>query len=63
MVKKLLFYLFIIHSLASFSQDIARVTIEGKITAAKGEDVEGINIYNKTTQKGTITSKLEILNF
>ena len=57
MIKKLLFAILLISSLASFSQEITRVKIDGKISASKGEDVEGINIYNKTSQKGTITSE------
>jgi len=57
MVKKLLFLLLLISSFTSFSQEITRVKIDGKISASKGEDVEGINIYNKTSQKGTITSE------
>ena len=57
MIKKLLFVLLLISSFTVFSQEITRIKINGKITASKGEDVEGINIYNKSSQKGTITSK------
>jgi len=56
MIRKLLFVLFLISSITAFSQEITRIKIEGKISASKGEDVEGINIYNKSSQKGTITS-------
>ena len=56
MFKKLLFLFLIISSINSISQDLTRIKINGKITASKGEDVEGINIYNKSSQKGTITS-------
>ena len=56
MIKKLL-YLFLFFSITTFSQEITRVKVNGKITASKGEDVEGINIFNKSSQKGTITSK------
>jgi len=57
MIKKLLLFLLLIISFTAFSQEITRFKINGKITASKGEDVEGINIYNKSSQKGTITSK------
>ncbi len=56
MSKRLLFILFILISITSISQEIERIKISGKITASKGEDVEGINIYNKSSQMGTITS-------
>lgn len=56
MTKQLLFILFFTFSITTFSQEIERVKISGKITSAKGEDVEGINIYNKSSEKGTITS-------
>lgn len=56
MIKKLLIVFLLISSFNTFSQEITRIKIEGKITASKGEDVEGINIYNKSSQKGTITS-------
>ena len=42
--------------MTAISQEVDRIKISGKITASKGEDVEGINIYNKSSQKGTITS-------
>ena len=56
MTKQLLIILFLFISVISFSQEVERIKISGKITASKGEDVEGINIYNKSSQKGTITS-------
>ncbi len=57
MIKKLLIVLLLICSFSAISQEITRIKINGKITASKGEDVEGINIYNISSQKGTITSK------
>ena len=56
MFKKLILLFVILISVNAISQEITRVKINGKITASKGEDVEGINIYNKSSQKGTITS-------
>ncbi len=57
MIKKLLFVILLINFITSFSQEVTRIKVNGKITTLKGEDVEGINIYNKSSQKGTITSK------
>ena len=57
MFKKLFFLIIFLFSINSISQEIKRITINGKITASKGEDVEGINIYNKSSEKGTITSE------
>ena len=57
MLNKLFLILFIAFSVNAISQEVTRIKIMGKITAAKGEDVEGINIYNKSSQKGTITSE------
>ena len=47
--------LFVTASLCA--QGVERVVIQGQITAPTGEDVEGINIYNVSDQKGTITDK------
>ena len=58
MTKQLLIILFFTFSISAFSQEIERIKISGKITSSKGEDVEGINIYNKSSQKGTITSAI-----
>jgi len=56
MTKQLLIILFFTFSISAFSQEVERIKVSGKITSAKGEDVEGINIYNKSSQKGTVTS-------
>ncbi|MCF6307034.1 MAG: carboxypeptidase-like regulatory domain-containing protein [Flavobacteriaceae bacterium] len=56
MTKQLLLILFFAFSITVFSQEVERIKISGKISASKGEDVEGINIYNKSSQKGTATS-------
>jgi hypothetical protein len=42
--------------LCLLSQDIVRVIISGKVTAPIGLDVEGVTIYNISSQKGTVTS-------
>jgi len=46
-------FLFIFFS--AFAQDINRVAVAGTITAPIGDDVEGVTIYNKSSQKGAIT--------
>ena len=51
-----------------FAQQIERVEVSGKITAPQGEDVEGISVYNISTQKGAVTDvtgafKLKVAEF
>lgn len=55
MVKKLTFLLFVVISPILLAQDIERVKVEGKIHVPKGEDAEGISIYNVSAQQGTVT--------
>lgn len=55
MVKKILFLFYFIVPISLFSQDIERIKISGKITAPIGEDIEGITIYNVSSQSGTVT--------
>ena len=56
MVKQLLFVLFIFLPISLFSQEIDRIKVSGKVTAPLGEDIEGISIYNISSQMGTVTS-------
>lgn len=56
MAKKLLLLLFISISPTLLAQDIERVKVFGKINAPAGDDLEGINVYNISAQKGTITN-------
>ncbi|MDP2686657.1 MAG: carboxypeptidase-like regulatory domain-containing protein [Aequorivita sp.] len=56
MAKKLLLLLFIISSSSIFAQDIERIKVAGKISVPTGDDAEGINVYNISSQKGTITN-------
>lgn len=54
-MKKLLFILpFIMLSSDLLSQQIERVEVQGKIIVTDN-DIEGVTVYNKTTEKGTIT--------
>jgi len=58
MIKKLLISsLFLILSVVQ-AQDTDRITIEGAIAVPPGDDPEGISIYNKTSQQGTISGDL-----
>ncbi|WP_025742720.1 peptidase associated/transthyretin-like domain-containing protein [Aquimarina pacifica] len=41
----------------SFAQITSRVMVEGKISAPIGDNVEGVVVYNRSTDKGTITNK------
>ncbi|SHJ58241.1 carboxypeptidase-like regulatory domain-containing protein [Aquimarina spongiae] len=41
----------------SIAQITSRVMIEGKISAPIGDDVEGVVIYNRSSNKGTITNQ------
>ncbi|WP_106794929.1 carboxypeptidase-like regulatory domain-containing protein [Aquimarina sp. Aq78] len=50
-----LFVCFIIST--SIAQITSRVMIHGKISAPIGDDVEGVVVYNRSTNKGTITTK------
>ncbi|MBL4663896.1 MAG: carboxypeptidase-like regulatory domain-containing protein [Flavobacteriaceae bacterium] len=50
------------------AQQVERVEVSGKITAPKGEDVEGISIYNISSEKGAVTNiegefKLKVAEF
>lgn len=55
MVKKLIFILFLVLPPLLIAQEIERVWVEGKIHVPKGEDTEGISLYNVSSQKGTVT--------
>ncbi|MEC8683489.1 MAG: hypothetical protein VX226_09040 [Bacteroidota bacterium] len=41
----------------SLQAQVARVMIDGQIIVPAGDDVAGIVVYNKTAQRGTITSE------
>jgi hypothetical protein len=56
MLKQLFLTVFLLLPLCLLSQDIERIIISGKVTAPMGEDIEGITIYNVSSQKGTVTS-------
>ena len=55
-MKKLLPILVFCLSFFAFSQDIKRDNVNGKIVV-EGSDIEGITIYNTSSNTGTITDK------
>lgn len=56
MRNQLLLTIFLFIPICLFSQEIERIIISGKVTAPQNEDIEGITIYNISSQKGTVTS-------
>lgn len=50
--QQLLGFLFLLISGAIFSQDTSRILVEGKILA--NNDVEGVTIFNTSSNKGTV---------
>jgi len=55
-MKKLLPLIVFCISLCAFSQDITRVKIDGKIIV-ESSDVEGITVFNASSNKGTVTDE------
>jgi len=49
--------LLVLFPLLLMAQDVDRSVVEGFITAPADDDVEGVTIYNKSTQKGTVTDE------
>lgn len=56
-MHRFILLLALISSFSVTAQDVDRLFVDGKITAPVGDDVEGVNIYNISTQKGTVTDK------
>lgn len=56
MKLKLLLFLCLATTVLSFSQDIKRVEISGKIVV-NSEDLENVTIYNTSSNKGTLTDE------
>ncbi len=55
-MKNIVLALFSLFTLMSFSQDVERILINGKIIVSS-EDKEGVAVYNTSSNKGTITDK------
>ncbi|PVW17022.1 carboxypeptidase-like regulatory domain-containing protein [Marixanthomonas spongiae] len=49
--------LLVLFPLLLMAQDVERVVVDGVITAPKSEDVEGVSIYNTSSQQGTVTDE------
>ncbi|WP_062053047.1 carboxypeptidase-like regulatory domain-containing protein [Aquimarina longa] len=49
-------FLFLVFNIAA-GQITSRIILNGKINVPIGDDVEGIVVYNRSTNKGTITDK------
>ncbi len=56
-VKLSIFFVCFIISVSKAQITTSRVMIEGKISAPIGDDVEGVVIYNRSSNKGTISTK------
>lgn len=54
MKKRLLFLIICSISITSFAQDIERIEVNGKIVV-KSDDVEGVTVYNTSSEEGTVT--------
>jgi len=55
-MKNLITLFLLSFSISSFSQEINRENVNGKIIV-EGSDIEGITIYNSSSSKGAITDK------
>nr|WP_321222135.1 hypothetical protein [uncultured Psychroserpens sp.] len=55
-MKKALLLLLILTSIHTYSQTFKRVEVQGKIIV-EGDDVEGITVFNTSSNKGVITNK------
>lgn len=55
MKMRIIFFLCMLSTISVCAQIISRVSIDGTINAPIGDDVEGVVIYNTSTNKGTIT--------
>jgi hypothetical protein len=56
-MKKLLFLLFCISTITLQAQEVERFLVEGRISAPLESDIEGVTIYNNSSNRGTITDK------
>ncbi|WP_282090212.1 hypothetical protein [Aquimarina algiphila] len=56
-IKLSIFFVCFIISVSKAQITTSRVMIEGKISAPIGDDVEGVVIYNRSSNKGTISTK------
>ncbi|RMA57777.1 peptidase associated/transthyretin-like domain-containing protein [Ulvibacter antarcticus] len=57
MRQKLLYLFIFLLPFTLMAQDIDRIKVNGKVKAPVGEDIEGVSIYNISSQQGTITKE------
>ncbi|MCA0151811.1 carboxypeptidase-like regulatory domain-containing protein [Winogradskyella vincentii] len=55
-MKKIILTLFCTFSIIAYSQDIDRITINGRIIVS-AQDKEGVTVYNTSSNKGTVTDE------
>ena len=53
-MKKILLLLFCVSTLVSFSQEVDRISVKGRIIVSTN-DKEGVTVFNTSSNKGTIT--------
>ncbi len=56
-MKKLLLLILCISALTLQAQKVERVLVDGRISAPTEADIEGVTIYNNSSNRGTITDK------
>lgn len=56
-MRKINILLLLLLPVLVYAQQTERVLVNGLITAPIGEDLEGISVYNVSSQKGTITNE------
>lgn len=54
-MKNLVFTFCVLVSFFSFGQEVARIVVNGQISAPSESEVEGIVIYNNSSNKGVVT--------
>ncbi|EDM44151.1 hypothetical protein SCB49_03960 [unidentified eubacterium SCB49] len=56
-MKQLLLFFFCISTFVLQAQELERFVVEGRITAPSESDIEGVTIYNSSSNRGVITDE------
>ncbi|QDO92711.1 hypothetical protein FNB79_01515 [Formosa sediminum] len=57
-MKQKLFLLFVLFSIGALTaQTTERIQVSGRVVVVDTDDVEGVTVYNTSTNKGTVTNK------
>ena len=56
-MKSILSVCLLFFTVFSLAQEVERVSVKGKIKVPANEEIEGISIYNISSQKGTVTDE------